>query len=170
MDAKPCPFCGGSDLSIIIDEVWPGSPSASICNNCGARGPLNRDTSKAKALWDLRQQQIFVFGSNLAGRHGAGAALHATLHYGAARGIGRGRTGSAYAIPTKDKDLQTLPLDRIKYHVAVFLAYAKRESHLYFKVTAIGTGLAGYTHKQIAPMFKGAPSNCLLPDEWEEYL
>ena len=110
--------------------------------------------------------EIFVFGSNLAGRHGKGAALHARKHYGAVYGVGWGRTGDAWAIPTKDKSLRTLPLDRIKEYVNVFLITAREEPQNTFKVTAIGTGLAGYKHEQIAPMFKGAPDNCVLPDEW----
>lgn len=68
--------------------------------------------------------EIFVFGSNLAGRHGKGAALYAREHYGAVYGVGVGPTGSAYAIPTKDGKLRTLPLDQIKKHVDAFLAYA----------------------------------------------
>lgn len=110
--------------------------------------------------------EIFVFGSNLAGRHGAGAALHARKHYRAVYGFGHGRTGSAYAIPTKDEKLCTIPLDRIGRYVAEFIAYAATHGHLSFKVTAIGTGLAGYSHEDIAPMFKGAPGNCQLPAEW----
>ena len=58
-------------------------------------------------------REIFVFGSNEAGRHGKGAALHARQHYGAKYGVGFGRTGDAWAIPTKDAQLRTLPLDRI---------------------------------------------------------
>lgn len=111
--------------------------------------------------------EIFVFGSNLAGRHGKGAALHARQRHGAVYGIGVGRTGDAYAIPTKDHMLRTLPLSEIKAAVVRFLAYAYLHPDLTFRVTAIGTGLAGYTHKQIAPMFKGAPDNCVLPDEWQ---
>lgn len=114
--------------------------------------------------------EIFVFGSNLAGRHGKGAALHAAKHYGAVHGIGTGRTGQAYGIPTKDEKIRTLPLTEIKRHVARFIVYAKWNPQLTFKVTAIGTGLAGYKHEDIAPMFKGAPSNCILPDEWQDFV
>lgn len=112
--------------------------------------------------------EIFVFGSNLAGRHGKGAALCAAKEHGAERGRGQGRTGMAYAIPTKDGDIQTLPLWNIKRHVLDFIEYAKMNPELTFNVTAIGTGLAGYKHEQIAPMFKTAPANCNLPVEWRE--
>lgn len=109
---------------------------------------------------------IFVFGSNLVGRHGKGAALEARKFHGAEYGVGEGRTGNAYAIPTKDENLRSRPLRGIGLSVQCFLLYAKDNPDLTFKVTAIGTGLAGYKHEQIAPMFKGAPPNCVLPTEW----
>jgi hypothetical protein len=111
---------------------------------------------------------VFVFGSNLAGRHGKGAALHARQHHGAIYGRGVGRQGMSYAIPTKDANLRTLPLDVIHDHVRDFIEYASTHRSLVFEVTAIGTGLAGYKHEQIAPMFKGVPHNCQLPAEWRE--
>lgn len=113
--------------------------------------------------------EIFVFGSNLAGRHGKGAALYARQHHGATNGRGVGPQGHSYAIPTKDRDLRTLPLSEIRGYVDDFLEYARRRREFSFKVTAIGTGLAGYRHEDIAPMFKDAPSNCQLPDEWKPY-
>lgn len=115
----------------------------------------------------MKSKPIFVFGSNLAGRHGKGAALEARLSYGAEYGKGIGPTGRAYAIPTKDRYLKTLPLDRIKFYVDNFLAYAANHPQLTFNVTRIGCGLAGYTNAQIGPMFKDAPANCHLPDEWK---
>jgi hypothetical protein len=69
--------------------------------------------------------EIFVFGSNLAGRHGKGAALHAKNHYGAIQGVGFGRTGNAYAIPTKDENLQVLPLTTIRAWCWAFIEYAR---------------------------------------------
>lgn len=114
--------------------------------------------------------QVFVFGSNLAGRHGKGAALFARKKYGAIYGQGIGRQGDSYAIPTKDEKLATLPLAVIAQHVRDFLEYANTHEDTNFQVTAIGTGLAGYTHAQIAPMFRGAPGNCQLPMEWHEFL
>lgn len=111
---------------------------------------------------------VFVFGSNKAGHHGKGAALWAKQHRGAVYGVGVGPTGNSYAIPTKDENLRTLPLSEIQGYVAGFISYAFDHPELTFQVTPIGTGLAGYSHEQIAPMFKGAPSNCLLPNEWRE--
>ena len=109
---------------------------------------------------------IFVFGSNLAGRHGKGAALYARRSYGAVYGIGVGRTGNAYAIPTKDERIRTLPLERIEKYVSEFLTYAMENPELEFEVTKIGCGLAGYREHEIKPMFAGAPMNCRLPDWW----
>ena len=109
---------------------------------------------------------IFVFGSNLAGRHGKGAALTAKMKYGAIQGQGEGRQGSSYAVPTKDWDLKPLPLLSIDLSVEHFLDYANAHPELEFQVTRIGCGLAGYNDTDIAPMFKGAPDNCLLPSNW----
>lgn len=113
---------------------------------------------------------IFVFGSNLAGRHGAGAAKHAYLYKGAKHGMGIGHHGNSYAIPTKDTRIQTLPLKVIKSYVDVFVYYAQTHPELEFKVTRIGCGLAGYTDEQIAPMFMDAPSNCYFDTAWKPYL
>lgn len=109
---------------------------------------------------------IFVFGSNLAGRHGKGAALDAIRHYGAIYGQGFGRQGRSYAIPTKDSSLRTLPLLNIGIYVSAFIQYAENNPELLFRVTRIGCGLAGYNDADIAPMFAAAPSNCILPLEW----
>jgi hypothetical protein len=109
---------------------------------------------------------IFVFGSNLAGRHGKGAALEARMLRGAVYGVGAGRTGDCYAIPTKDKSIRTLPLSEIKPYVEDFKAYARAHPGLLFQVTRIGCGLAGYTDSDIAPMFRDAPENCHLPEGW----
>lgn len=111
-------------------------------------------------------KHVFVFGSNLAGRHGKGAALQAAKHWGALRGVGDGPYLQSYAIPTKDKNLKIIPLDDIEFDVGRFLDYAREHCEVTFLVTAIGCGLAGYTPQEIAPMFKGAPKNCVLPEEF----
>jgi hypothetical protein len=113
-------------------------------------------------------EMIFVFGSNLAGRHGAGAALHAKQHYGAKYGVGEGRTGNSYGIPTKDEQLNTRSLEDIKVSVDRFIEYATKHHEDGFYVTRIGCGLAGYKDADIAPMFSGAPENCMLPKVWCE--
>lgn len=117
---------------------------------------------------------IFVFGSNLAGVHGAGAALFAKKHYGAIHYRGKGIQNDSYAIPTKDWNLRPLPLGLIKGHVSEFLHFAQmydvNQPDVVFRVTAVGTGYAGYSHKDIAPMFQYLPGNCYLPVEWEPIL
>lgn len=110
--------------------------------------------------------RIFVFGSNLAGRHGKGAALYAKRNHGAISGRGEGLQGQSYAIPTKDGGLRPLPLEQIHAHVRTFLKFAERHPELLFEVTPIGCGLAGYTPAQIAPMFELVTSNVLLPPEF----
>lgn len=106
---------------------------------------------------------VFVFGSNLAGRHGKGAALYARQRFGAVYGQGEGRQGQSYAIPTKDEALRPLPIDAIAGHVSRFLDYARQHPADVFEVTAIGCGLAGYTPEQIGPLFRGAAENVMLP-------
>lgn len=109
---------------------------------------------------------IFVFGSNLAGIHGAGAALFARKFKGAIQGIGEGVQGNSYGIPTKDRNIKTLPLEAIQKHVDTFLEYAKQHPDKVFEVTRVGCGLAGYSDKDISPMFKTASPNCKLPEGW----
>ena len=113
--------------------------------------------------------RVFVFGSNLAGRHGKGAALEARKCWGAIYGQGSGRQGSSYGIPTKDSILQTLSLAEIAVGVEKFKAHAVENTTDIFLVTRIGCGLAGYTDAQIAPMFQDAPANCRLPDGWQKH-
>jgi len=108
---------------------------------------------------------IFVFGSNLAGRHGKGAAKHAHEQYNAK--YGSGPTGNAYAIPTKDANLNVLPLEAIQPYVTAFIAYASAHPHLTFRITRVGCGLAGYTDAQMTAMFAAVPLNCILPVEWQ---
>lgn len=113
---------------------------------------------------------IFVFGSNLAGRHGAGAAAYARKYWGAIYGQGEGLQGNSYALPTKDENIQTLPLGEIEKHVAGFIEFATLADDLTFNVTRIGCGLAGYTDEQIAPMFSLAPPNVTLPKSFKDVL
>jgi hypothetical protein len=114
--------------------------------------------------------QIFVFGSNLAGVHGAGAAKMARLYYGAKHGVGIGPAGTSYAIPTKDKEIETLSLDIIRHYVWGFIRYTQIHPELEFFVTRVGCGLAGYRDQDIAPMFKECGDNCSFAEQWREYI
>ncbi|SRR6266704_4323979 len=113
---------------------------------------------------------IFVFGSNLAGRHGKGAALAALKEHGAIYGQGIGLQGQSYAVPTKDAKLKTLSLEAIEEYVYNFKFFAECNPDKTFFVTALGTGLAGYKIADIAPMFRECPVNVYICDEFQEWL
>ena len=117
---------------------------------------------------------IFVFGSNLSGHHGKGAALFAKTHYGAIQHRGIGFQGDSYAIPTKGKrttdgKYPILPLSEIAVSVKRFLEDARTHQELPFVVTRIGCGLAGFTDDQMAPLFAGAPDNCEFDPAWAQF-
>lgn len=114
-------------------------------------------------------QDIFVFGSNLAGIHGAGAAKVARDHFGAPFGAGCGLMGRSYAIPTKDKHVETMELNEIYQYVKHFIYFTQLFPKYSFFVTRVGCGLAGYSDSQIAPMFDGA-KNCSFAEQWRPYL
>lgn len=114
--------------------------------------------------------EIFVFGSNLAGRHGAGAAKVALEKFGAVFGKGTGWLGDSYAIPTKDSNLGVLPLSTIKLAITEFIEIANLCRNTTFYMTRVACGLAGYKDKEIAPLFSGCGSNCIMPEPWKKYL
>lgn len=118
----------------------------------------------------MRPSLVFVFGSNLAGRHGAGAARDAVLHWGAQHGKGFGMQGNSYAIPTKDAHLKPMTTEEIRPYVYDFLRLAMATPHVMYYVTPIGTGLAKMKNETIAPLFKGAPNNCMFISEWLPYV
>ncbi len=114
---------------------------------------------------------VFVFGSNLKGLHGAGAAKFAYRNRGAEMGVALGHRGNSFAIPTKDETIKnTLPLFKINAFVDTFLAYAKRSPDLNFQITRIGCGLAGLRDEDIAPMFKNHSPNCWFDLRWVTWL
>lgn len=113
--------------------------------------------------------EVFVFGSNLRGRHGAGAAKVAAKRFGAEEGCGTGWFGQSYALPTKDYSIQTMPLDLIQDHINWFAAYTRAHPDTCWFVTRVGCGLAGHDDNQIAPLFKDA-FNCSFAEQWREYL
>lgn len=119
-------------------------------------------------ITELKENEIFCFGSNLKGSHGGGAARIACKKFGATWGQGSGASGKTYAIPTcflSAKGLSQMPLDAIQVHVTAFIIFAKQNFDQRFLVTQIGCGLAGFTPEQIAPLFKEAISveNIYLP-------
>lgn len=115
-------------------------------------------------------KMVFVFGSNDAGMHGAGAALFAYKEKGARYGKSYGHYGDSFAIPTKDENIESLPIERIAQYVQGFLAYAKGHRKVKFQVTRIGCGLAGFADADMAKLFIGASKNVLFDEEWRPYL
>ena len=102
-------------------------------------------------ITDLKSDEVFVFGSNLAGMHGGGAADVAFKKFGAVMGCGVGLRGQSYAIPTMQGGVET-----IKPYVDEFIAFASDHPELFFYVTRIGCGIAGFRDKEIAPLFAKA--------------
>ena len=111
----------------------------------------------------LQPGEIFVFGSNLRGMHGGGAALAAWRYFGAVMGQGVGLQGQSYAIPTMQGGVET-----IKPYVDDFIEFARQHPELTFLVTRIGCGIAGFNDEDIAPLFKDAHDidNIVLPGGW----
>ncbi|MBR5433092.1 MAG: hypothetical protein IK117_01490 [Bacteroidales bacterium] len=111
----------------------------------------------------LEPNEVFVFGSNLSGFHGGGAAAVAMKLFGAVWGQGVGLQGQSYGIPTMQGGVET-----IKPYVDEFIAFAKSKPELTFFVTRIGCGIAGFRDEEIAPLFAEAHNvdNIVLPQGW----
>ena len=118
-------------------------------------------------ITELKPNEIFVFGSNLAGAHGGGAARIAYNHFGAIYGKGVGLQGQSYAIPTMQDGVET-----IKPYVDEFITFANIHREYKFFVTRIGCGIACFTPNEIAPLFQKAidQENVILPKDFVEVL
>ena len=114
-------------------------------------------------IQDLKPDEIFVFGSNLAGVHGGGAALLAYRKWGAVWGQGVGLQGQTYAVPTMHGGV-----DKIDPYVKDFICFAKQHPEMTFLVTEIGCGIAGFLPEEIAPLFNEAilVGNIYLPERF----
>ena len=114
-------------------------------------------------ITELGENEVFVFGSNLAGAHGGGAALLAYRKFGAIWGQGVGLQGQSYDIPTMHGGV-----DAIKPYVDEFIEFAKTRPDLTFLVTRVGCGIAGFTNEEISPLFAKAHEveNIVLPSGW----
>lgn len=114
-------------------------------------------------IYDLKPNEIFVFGSNLAGSHGGGAARLAYNRFGAIWGQGVGLQGQSYGIPTMHGGVEA-----IKPYVDEFIEFAKQHPEYQFLVTKIGCGIAGFTTDEIAPLFQKAidVENIILPESF----
>ncbi|EGJ71004.1 hypothetical protein Bcop_0788 [Bacteroides coprosuis DSM 18011] len=120
-----------------------------------------------KYINELEECEVFVFGSNLPGLHVGGAANVAHNKWGAVWGQGVGLQGQTYAIPTMQGDIET-----VEPYVNDFIEFAKKHQELIFLVTPIGCGIAGFTPKEIAPLFREATSldNVYLPRSFWDIL
>lgn len=112
----------------------------------------NRITSEN--ITDLKENEVFVFGSNEHGFHGAGAAKLAKEKFGAIEGKGYGPAGQSFTIPTKDWGMDQMPRDAMECFIVRFIGYALRHPEKHFLVTQIGCGLAGFTPQEVAPYFQ----------------
>ncbi len=134
-------------------------------NNTQYMIPQNRITPDN--ITSLKPDEVFVFGSNLAGMHGGGAARAAHLYFGAVLGQGVGMQGQSYAIPTMQGGVDT-----IRPYVLQFIDYAKNHPQQTFLVTPVGCGIAGFTPSEIAPLFLSAVNvdNIHLPESFWKVL
>lgn len=146
---------------------WTGGSSGDVKRVPSSEVGYHRRQAASELALD---QIIFVFGSNLAGMHGAGAAAEAQRVWGARHGRGVGWHGWSYAIPTKDQNINVLPLYVVRFFVRQFVREAAENPDYEYQVTAIGCGLAGRTPEQIAPMFAGASANVHLPLGWRQII
>jgi hypothetical protein len=119
-------------------------------------------------ITELKENEIFVFGSNLAGMHGGGAAKTAIDKFGAVYGKSIGLQGNSYAIPTLDENLNKLSIDFIQQQVNVFENFVNQRQDLHFLITPIGTGIAGFSIQEMAVLFAGFQNyeNVSLPKEF----
>ncbi len=124
---------------------------------------MEQKRTTSELITSLQPNEIFVFGSNLAGMHGGGAAYIAYRKFGAIMGQGVGLQGQSYGIPTMQGGVET-----IKPYVDDFIEFAKAHPELTFLVTRIGCGIAGFTNEEIAPLFAEAHEveNIVLPAGW----
>ena len=124
---------------------------------------MEQKRTTPELITELKPNEIFVFGSNLQGMHGGGAAYIAYRKFGAVMGQGVGLQGQSYGIPTMQGGVDT-----IKPYVDEFIEFAKQHQEMTFLVTRIGCGSAGFTDEEIAPLFEQAHSidNIVLPTGW----
>ena len=159
---------GKASMSGMIAECMYCEESADNRNNIFNENNMeDKKKGRITPRWidSLKENEIFVFGSNLAGMHGGGAARIARLHFGAVMGKGVGLQGQSYAIPTMQGGVDT-----IRPYVEEFIIFAHQHPDLHFLVTPIGCGIAGFEAEDIAPLFEEAKQieNISLPESfWE---
>lgn len=162
----PLPF--DADSQHVMDGEFPKMPmmSSHVSENVHHIDPKMIRVSSDR-IESLSKNEIFVFGSNIAGKHIGGAAKQAYQKFGAQWGVGEGLTGRSYAIPTMHGGV-----DVIAPHIRTFIEYARENPELTFLVTKVGCGVAKFSPKQIAPLFCEAAqlNNVYLPAEFWLYI
>lgn len=116
---------------------------------------------------ELAPNEIFVFGSNLAGRHGGGAARTAKESFGAVEGVGEGLTGQCYAFPTLDEAMKQLDHVELWDSKRAFMRCARAHPGMKFLLTKVGCGIAGYPESLMIELFRLVPGNVVKPEGWE---
>lgn len=114
----------------------------------------------------LEPHQIFVFGSNLGGRHAGGAARQAAYKFGAQEGVGEGLTGQCYAFPTLGRNLERRSDEQLTMSVRKLWRCAREHSDKVFLLTRVGCGIAGYDEEYMSLLFRGCPANIIKPKDW----
>lgn len=177
-DCAYAAVCEGDEWSLLSMDCTGSEPRIEVIEKAdGISGLVNRIPESylfgfgCNPFWytpenirSLKWNEIFVFGSNKEGRHAGGAARVAAEKFHAQYGVGVGRTGQCYAIPTMDGSL-----DLIREYAEGLRCYALCHPELTFYITRIGCGIAGWRDDEIAPIFHsafGTPANYILPKEW----
>lgn len=114
----------------------------------------------------LKKNQVFVFGSNLAGMHLVGAAKTAKEKFGAIEGVGEGWIGKSYAFPTLNEKFKQRTDKHLKRSVEKLFRCANLNKYYQFLLTKVGCGIAGYEENYMKSLFKDSPDNIIKPDGW----
>ena len=151
------------DFGIVGEAMQEEAAPCAIHMDIMERRTMEEKSTTPERITSLQPNEIFVFGSNLRGMHGGGAAYIAYRHFGAIMGQGVGLQGQSYAIPTMQGGVDT-----IRPYVDEFIEFAKQHQNLTFLVTRIGCGIAGFTDEEISPLFEAAHDvkNIVLPPNW----
>lgn len=121
-------------------------------------------------ITELAPGEVMVCGTNLLGIHGIGTALRGTSRFGLQLGVGEGRSGQCYALPTKRSPREQMTLEELRQSVGRFVAYARLHPEETYLVPEVGCKYAGFTLGQVAPLFRGASENVILPERFWQVL
>jgi len=117
-------------------------------------------------ITELKDNEIFVFGSNELGEHIGGSAKQALEYFGAINGIGEGLQGQSYALPTLNRTFQKRSRNKLRTSVYKLYLTCKQNPEKQFLLTKVGCGIAGFSEEYMKKLFRNAPSNLLKPENW----